>query len=225
MSKIIRWTYSGDVNMLDYGGSYIRNVGGRKFQRIRVENLEDTDIKGEKYWVTLDYINLEEVSEKEIYSALMSCGCGSDYNYDIENDVYVARCMFDYSGGCNLSEWRSNNGFKAIAEAKRYANMYLGNSDKLEASLNRIVNAIGSTSRELGCGDIQSALNRGKSIEDLKDCGIVKMKHTDILKCQFAILEMSHYRGDGSCLCNDSDHREFMIKNWGYRASDFKPEE
>jgi hypothetical protein len=64
-----------------------------------------------------------------------------------------------------------------------------------------------------------------KIIEDLKYGEITRMKRTDILKCQFAILETSHYRGDGSCLCNDPDHREFMIKNWGYSADDFKPEE
>jgi len=134
-------------------------------------------------------------------------------------------CMFGWSGGCNLNSWRGSNGLKLIAEAKRCANMYLDNNDKLEESLGRVVNALGSTSRELGCGDIQSALNRGKIIEDLKYGEITRMKRTDILKCQFAILETSHYRGDGSCLCNDPDHREFMIKNWGYSADDFKPEE
>jgi hypothetical protein len=221
MSKRIRWWYSGDVNMLDYGGSYYRNVGGRKFQRIGFDNLEDTDIEGDKYYVTLDYINLDEVSEKELNSAIDSYGCDGE----IVNDSYLAMCMFGWSGGCNLNSWRGSNGLKIIAEAKRCANIYLDNNDKLESSLNRVVNAIGSTSREMGRGDIRSALNRCKIHEELASGKIITMKQSDILKCKFAILDLSHYRDDGSCKCNDPEHRKFMIENWEYSESDFKTEE
>lgn len=45
-----------------------------------------------------------------------------------------------------------------------------------------------------------------------------------ILKCPFAIMMVpEHYREDGSCLCDDADHRKnVMIKQWGYKAKDFK---
>lgn len=49
------------------------------------------------------------------------------------------------------------------------------------------------------------------------------MKQSDILKCPFVIFDSSHYREDGSCLCSDANHRKnVMIKEWGYKKSDFK---
>lgn len=40
--------------------------------------------------------------------------------------------------------------------------------------------------------------------------------------CRFAIFTPEHYRDDGTCMCDDAEHREMMIKLWGYSASDFQ---
>ena len=49
------------------------------------------------------------------------------------------------------------------------------------------------------------------------------MKQSNILKCPFVIMMPDHYREDGSCLCNDADHRKnVMMKEWEYKESDFK---
>jgi len=39
--------------------------------------------------------------------------------------------------------------------------------------------------------------------------------------CEFFIFDPSHYRKDGSCLCNNAEHCKFMIKVWGYTKKNF----
>lgn len=48
------------------------------------------------------------------------------------------------------------------------------------------------------------------------------IKQSDIAKCTFFILAAEHYREDGSCKCDDSEHRKLMINKWGYKKSHFK---
>lgn len=47
------------------------------------------------------------------------------------------------------------------------------------------------------------------------------MKHSDLRKCPFTILVPDHYRADGTCKCNDAEHRKMMIREWGYKPKDF----
>ena len=48
------------------------------------------------------------------------------------------------------------------------------------------------------------------------------ISQSTILKCRFAILVPEHYREDGSCKCDDAEHRKMMIKEWEYKKSAFK---
>ena len=48
------------------------------------------------------------------------------------------------------------------------------------------------------------------------------LKQEDMLKCRFAIMMPEHYRADGSCKCNDEQHRKMMIAEWEYTEEDFK---
>lgn len=48
-----------------------------------------------------------------------------------------------------------------------------------------------------------------------------EIKQSDITACKFLILVPEHYRADGSCLCDDEEHRKMMIKEWGYTQEDF----
>lgn len=43
-----------------------------------------------------------------------------------------------------------------------------------------------------------------------------------MLKCPFSIMMPEHYRNDGTCKCDDPDHREMMIHDWDYSRDDFK---
>lgn len=48
------------------------------------------------------------------------------------------------------------------------------------------------------------------------------IRQSDMLKCPFAIMDPSHYRNDGTCKCDDPEHRAMMIADWGYTLDDFK---
>lgn len=58
--------------------------------------------------------------------------------------------------------------------------------------------------------------------EELKSGKIRRIKQSDMRKCPFFIMMMEHYRDDGSCKCDDAEHRKYMIKNWEYTEKDFK---
>jgi hypothetical protein len=48
------------------------------------------------------------------------------------------------------------------------------------------------------------------------------IKQSQFLKCPFVIMDLSHYREDGTCRCDDPDHRKLVMWKWGYRAHHFK---
>lgn len=43
-----------------------------------------------------------------------------------------------------------------------------------------------------------------------------------VRSCPFLILVPEHYRDDGSCRCNDPEHREMMKREWKYTDEDFR---
>ena len=60
-------------------------------------------------------------------------------------------------------------------------------------------------------------------IEALKQVELIRiLKQADLAKCRFCIFDPSHYREDGTCKCDDPEHRKMIIKNWGYKKSHFK---
>lgn len=52
--------------------------------------------------------------------------------------------------------------------------------------------------------------------------GVRVIKRSDIAKCPHYILVPDHYREDGSCKCDDVEHRVMMIREWGYTESNFE---
>ena len=44
-----------------------------------------------------------------------------------------------------------------------------------------------------------------------------EIKQSDMLKCPHVIMVAEHYRADGTCRCNDPEHKE--MRAWGYRWS------
>lgn len=49
---------------------------------------------------------------------------------------------------------------------------------------------------------------------------IKTIKQSDMVKCPHYIMAHEHYRNDGTCRCNDSEHSE--MKEWGYKWKDGK---
>lgn len=156
-----KWQYSGDVNMLDYGGKNTRRIDKRQFQIMELINMDEAcgwDNAGQpKYHVELRLIDLDAIPAKEIHSALSYCG---QEHLDNPSDEILADCCDSYGTHAPLGNWSGNNARKLLREAYQEANRLL-DSSALEEQLDRPVNKIGSSAREFMAGDITSALQRG----------------------------------------------------------------
>jgi hypothetical protein len=156
-----KWNYTGDVNMLDYGGKNSRCVGNRKFQFIEFVNMDEAcgrDNEGSsKYNVSLRLVDLNAVSADNIASALRSC---SWEGMDITNDTVLAECLDSYGLHAPLQEYNGSNARALMRQAYRDANDLL-EPDQLRQALEKPVNRIGSTALEFMQGDLTSAIQRG----------------------------------------------------------------
>jgi hypothetical protein len=240
MSKFCFLT--GDVNYLDYGGKWYRKVSPTRFHIIELLNMWDAtgDTNQEKYYVSLCEVDTTSSQLKVAYEC---SGVESSEASELEK----AGALHDYGAVAPLNTWAGSNANKLISQAKRESRS-LDDPDAYEAAMSRPVNALGSTAREYGNGDFDSAIKRGverndtaaklmAKIEGLKpetnvqfgtlqsDGGLTNVRsirHSDIKKCQFFILVPDHYREDGSCKCDDAEHRKMMIREWGYDKSQFE---
>jgi hypothetical protein len=59
------------------------------------------------------------------------------------------------------------------------------------------------------------------NLSDSPDGGSYRVKQSTIGKCPHLIFDLSHYRTDGTCKCNDPDEQARMIREWGYTRADF----
>ncbi len=57
---------------------------------------------------------------------------------------------------------------------------------------------------------------------DGTETNVREIAQSDMLACPHFIIMAKHYREDGSCKCNDPEEQAMMIREWGYRASDFQ---
>lgn len=58
--------------------------------------------------------------------------------------------------------------------------------------------------------------------EDGTLTNVREISQESIGKCPHFIFVVGHYRDDESCRCDDPVYRAMMIKDWGYRESDFR---
>lgn len=168
-SKIGRWTYYGDVNRSEYGGTDMRHVGGRRWQFIELINMDEAcgrENEGQpKYVVELSMVDLDAIPLASIDSALRSCGPVPDANGRIE-DAAVAESCRSYGAAAPLDSFSGNNYRKLLREAYRAAAEYARDSAALAEAMERPVNAIGSTAAEFMRGDLDSAMIRGVEAGD-----------------------------------------------------------
>ncbi len=57
---------------------------------------------------------------------------------------------------------------------------------------------------------------------DGRETNVRYIRQSDIGACPHIIFSQEHYRPDGSCKCDDAKERAKMIREWGYKASDFE---
>jgi hypothetical protein len=159
--KTPKWNYTGDVNMLDYGGKNWRCVGNRQYQFVELINMDEAcgrDNEGQpKYNVSLRLVDLNTVSAGNVKSAL-DC-CGQEAKSGLADDI-IAECLDSYGCHAPLEQYNGNNARALMRQAYQAANDLL-DPEQLETALSKPVNKLGSTAREFAQGDFTSAMQRG----------------------------------------------------------------
>jgi hypothetical protein len=195
------------------------------------------DFKDTPFECDVRRIHLKELPEKEVDSALRSCGWEWKKDGDdtiLVNDqgsvmragerltlAAVEMCV-SYGLGAPLYSATGKRWLHVRAEARREAEGFLKGTSDLDAALDRPVNAIGSTAREYGLGDISSALARGPAtrekelVKKLQGAPIVRVVRAQFFSCPFTIIALEHWREDGSCKCNSAAERKRMMAEWEY---------
>lgn len=138
------WQYSGDVNMLAFGGRFIRRVKGETFHVIEfINNHEDEETSGPRYTVSLREISIAADqrwgNESLVVGALRSCGwtlskgemgiaAGSvwcEHSGDIvanpdDAAMVIAEAINGYLGShFEMWDYHGNNGNALVRKAKR----------------------------------------------------------------------------------------------------------
>ena len=164
-STMAGWKFlTGDFNWQQYGGSWYRAVGERQYQVIELINLKDA--MGEDaevtYGVSLKYVDLDEISQKNIEAAV-SCCCSRD---DLElTDEILVEVLCSYGLFAPMGNWAGNAYRSLLRQAKHEANS-LKDSARFSDAMRRPVNQIGSTALEYMQGDTNSALIRSIAKDD-----------------------------------------------------------
>lgn len=168
--------WSGDVNYVDYGGTWCWRAGPLEFHFIELMNWEDqvgtreAEEVGYTYNVTLKIVHLDELSDRQVMSAIRCMGCEEVLQeLETKKDIVgklrlIAGCAAEYGTFCRGFDENGNNYRELIAEAKRASLSWAGDA----SILNRPVNRIGQTGRELMRGDLASALHRGLTAGDME---------------------------------------------------------
>lgn len=156
--------FTGDVNYLDYGGVWERRVGETRFHFIELVNMDEAcgrDNEGSPtYHVSLTEVDIAGIGPDQIADAMRCCGTEPPFDGAIAMEEIADACRA-YGIAAPLHDVSTNNAAKGIAECKRESYSLSKNPEAYEAAMNRPVNRIGSTAREFGRGDIQSAILRG----------------------------------------------------------------
>jgi hypothetical protein len=241
ISSVFRFL-TGDVDYFAYGGKWYRKVAATRYHVIELTNMWDAagDKSIPQYHVSLSEVDITSPQLKHAMD-----GCGSDE--DDDNELVKVDALASYGAKAPLEQWDGGNAKKLLAEA-RSESRNLDDPAAYEAAMSRPVNALGSTAREYAAGDIDAAIARGvergeenaklmaklQGIEQpygkiqfgtLNPDGQItnarEIRREDIAKCRFVILIPDHYREDGTCKCNDREHRTMMIREWEYSEEDF----
>ena len=160
--------WSGDVNWQDYGGTWIRQVGERRFHFLSVTNMDEAcgrDNEGSpKYSIELSEVDLDVISVEDQASAWESIGGDCQIRGEItiaERVRITAGCCFEYGAKAPLHEEPTNNvnaGFR-LCRAESYH--LTSDAAAYAERMDRPVNKLGSSAREYMTGDITSAIVRG----------------------------------------------------------------
>jgi len=169
----------GDVNYLDYGGTWFRHLSGKRigethrYHFIRLINWSDacgSDAPSERYNVSLSEVNLDQLTAENIASALSNCGNASE-----TDSKWRALACLEYGLHAPLLDQNGNNFASLYRQCASESTRVELDARYRHERLNRPVNALGSTASEFMRGDIYSALERGVKAGDKPALIIAKM--------------------------------------------------
>lgn len=148
---------SGDVNYVDYGGTWYRRVGKGRYHVMELMNWQEvcgSDAPPERYNVALSEVDLLAMTPTMRMDALRSCGLEGE-----DSELAVLAAHYQYGHKAPLGQWDGNNYLELMKEA-RTLSAELDDPRVHERYMQRPVNAIGSTAREYMQGDLSSAPRR-----------------------------------------------------------------
>lgn len=160
--------FTGDRNWLDYGGTWSRHIPGtRRYHFIRLDNMDEAcgrDNEGQPtYRVQLSEVDMDEISDDQINDAMRSYG--NDDSSGL-TDAECAGLVFEYGISSPLHSESTYNAYKGIAACRKESYRLSRDAEAYEEAMERPVNRLGSTAREFGRGDLNSALIRGLEAGD-----------------------------------------------------------
>ena len=171
----------GDRSWDDYGGRWLRQERGTGGQTVGgvwwwldFTNMEDAcgsdHDPDELYICEVKRLDFADLDDTEIRSAIESCGYTEDQGFDWyepgarrtpQQWAALAEVCLSYGLGAPMhTETGPNRPIIVRGRARREAERLMQDDRATERQLDRPVNKIGSTAREYGRGDINSAMAR-----------------------------------------------------------------
>ncbi len=143
-------------------------VGGETEQELRAQNM--------LYVVDLKEVDLDVLSEDDFKAALRCAGPGEDKygSPEIDDDTLV-ESLVRYGIAAPLFQESGNNLKMLVRAVKAESRRLEQDQEAYESAMTRPVNALGSTAREFGQGDLHSAIQRGLAKGDPKACLMGKL--------------------------------------------------
>lgn len=161
----------------DYDAWYVRRLEGRRYHFMQlldlVEACGESEAKemGGKYNVDLHEIDLDLVPKDQIKGVMDSIGWDEATMKNMSEAV-VATEVGRYGYGAPLYSETGSNREQLLKNCRHESARLQADRAAYEEAMNKPVNAIGSTAREFGQGDLRSALFRGIQ-EDTPEARII----------------------------------------------------
>lgn len=170
-----------DVNWIDYHGMWAKKAADGSWYVLKWTNLVDAggkEFADTPYECDVKRLDLTEIPESELKSALDCCSLDLEEIMPQYQEAVLVECCISYGLGAPLESFTGSKYPARIrANARRYAEECMRNDALLESRLDRPVNAIGSTAREYGVGDIRSAMYEDRPGTDPKIMHILRRMH------------------------------------------------
>lgn len=156
------WEYCGDVDVLGYGGTFLRRISLTKFHAIRFDNMDEAcgrDNEGHpRYHGSLVEVDL---ATADLDSA-RDCFGFKPGDHEYECPIALAFAVVGYGQYAPLEDEASNNGHQIIRNLKRLSRELESDEDEYHRRMHgRPVNNLGQTAAEFQRGDDRPALIRG----------------------------------------------------------------